>query len=45
MIAIFHRNKEEYDQTLRLLAQKFKENFKKYESKASEGIRNAGPKV
>jgi phosphoenolpyruvate carboxykinase (ATP) len=37
-------NKNQYDDTLKNLAQKFSKNFKKYEDKASKDILSAGPK-
>jgi len=39
------KNKEAYDKKARELAGLFKENFKKYEDKVSEEIKNSGPKV
>ena len=38
-------NKEDYDATLKKLALAFIQNFKKYESGASEQTKSAGPKV
>lgn len=38
-------NKEEYDAKAKELAIKFKENFRKYESQASEDIKNAAPTI
>jgi len=38
-------DKNEYDKTLRFLAQKFQENFKNYEDGAAPEIKNAGPKL
>ena len=34
-----------YDETARKLAHKFKENFAKYESQASDAIKGAGPRI
>jgi len=38
-------NKEEYDKTLNMLALSFVANFKQFESKASEGVKQAAPKT
>jgi len=38
-------SKEEYDQKYKQLAQRFVENFKKFESQASQDVIAAGPKV
>ncbi|CAD8062632.1 unnamed protein product [Paramecium primaurelia] len=38
-------NKSEFDRTLRNLGEKFKKNFQKYQSKASQDVINAGPKI
>jgi len=36
---------EKYEATVRKLAKMFNDSFKKYEDRASEGVRNAGPQL
>lgn len=36
---------DDFDRTLRHLAEEFQQNFRKYSDQASQNIRNAGPKV
>lgn len=39
------KNKEEYDMTLRKVAEMFNDNFKKYEGVATDAVRSGGPKL
>lgn len=38
-------DKADYDETLKMLAKKFSDNFKQYEKTASDAMKSANPKI